>query len=182
MANIGHLKSENCMLICFKCIEISFEIHMLYFMFFLYLDSPTSKERSDYTNRNAQEKYDNFIRLSGNPEISQECQERFEFGNRHDRPNKDRTEFSKRYDRTNQNRPPYNKQLYEKTGNPLQDRRQAHNSPRTKTHQTDKNKTNFTKTYSQDRKHVPITDPDGLGSDSWLNFKLDIDAVMSCLA
>lgn len=145
-------------------------------------NSPTSKERSDYTNRNAQEKYDNFIRLSGNPEISQECQERFEFGNRHDRPNKDRTEFSKRYDRTNQNRPPYNKQLYEKTGNPLQDRCQAHNSPRTKTHHTDKNKTNFTKTYSQDRKHVPITDPDGLGSDSWLNFKLDIDAVMSCLA
>jgi hypothetical protein len=51
-----------------------------------------------------------------------------------------------------------------------------------KTHHTDKNRTNFTKTYSQDKKHIPITDPDGLGSESWLNFKLDIDAVMSCLA
>jgi hypothetical protein len=58
--------------------------------------------------------------------------------------------FSKRYDRTNQNRPLYNKQLYEKTGNPLQDRRQSHNSPRMKTHHTDKNRTNFTKTYSQE--------------------------------
>lgn len=115
--------------------------------------------------------------MSGNPETPLEAQDRTEFSNR---PTKDN---QKRYDRANQNRPTYNKQLYEKTGNPLQDRqRQAHNSPRVKPHHTDKNRTTFTKPYVQDKKFVPITDPDGLGSESWLNFKLDIDAVMSCLA
>ncbi|XP_071170155.1 m7GpppN-mRNA hydrolase-like [Mytilus edulis] len=135
----------------------------------------TSKERPDY--RQPQEKSDFFNRMSGNPDTPLEAQDRTEFSNR---PTKDN---QKRYDRANQNRPTYNKQLYEKTGNPLQDRqRQSHNSPRVKPHHTDKNRTSFTKPYVQDKKFVPITDPDGLGSESWLNFKLDIDAVMSCLA
>lgn len=99
------------------------------------------------------------------------------------RSNKDLPEYGKRYDRMNQNRPPYNKQLYEKTGNPLQDRqRHPHNSPRMKSNQMEKNKSIFYKPYIQDKKFVPITDPDGLGSETWLNFRLDIDAVMSCLA
>lgn len=31
------------------------------------------------------------------------------------------------------------------------------------------------------RKYKKITDPDGLGSETWLNFHLDVDAIMACL-
>lgn len=97
--------------------------------------------------------------------------------------NKDQAEYGKRYERMIQNRQPYNKQLYEKTGNPLQDKqRHSHNSPRTKSNQMEKNRPYFYKPYVQDKKFVPISDTDGLGSETWLNFRLDIDAVMSCLA
>lgn len=31
------------------------------------------------------------------------------------------------------------------------------------------------------RKYKKITDPDGLGSEAWLNFQLDVNAIMACL-
>lgn len=31
------------------------------------------------------------------------------------------------------------------------------------------------------RKYKKITDPDGLGSEAWLNFRLDVNAIMACL-
>lgn len=31
------------------------------------------------------------------------------------------------------------------------------------------------------RKYKKITDPDGLGSETWLNFQLDVNAIMACL-
>lgn len=71
-------------------------------------------------------------------------------------------------------------------GNPFNSPGGYMQGPRLSNYNNNSAKSPMSGNMSQDvkqrpRKYKKVTDPDGLGSEAWLNFQLDVNAIMACL-